>query len=115
MALTMKSEFTRSGFMGTDSLTAEIDTQPNSFGIKFVGGGRLLTTLGWRSVGYVKRGANLHANVETGDPDRGERWMTYQLQLGVGEKVYGLGERFGPFIKNGQVIYACVRWCFFLC
>ncbi|KAA8912026.1 galactose mutarotase-like domain-containing protein [Sphaerosporella brunnea] len=30
--------------------------------------------------------------------------MTYQLQLGVGEKVYGLGERFGPFIKNGQSV-----------
>lgn len=28
--------------------------------------------------------------------------MTYELQLGVGDKVYGLGERFGPFLKNGQ-------------
>jgi len=26
------------------------------------------------------------------------------LDLGVGELVYGLGERFGPFIKNGQTV-----------
>ena len=27
-----------------------------------------------------------------------------QLALGVGEKVYGMGERFGPFVKNGQSV-----------
>ena len=27
-----------------------------------------------------------------------------QLDLGVGELIYGFGERFGPFVKNGQVI-----------
>ena len=27
-----------------------------------------------------------------------------QLTLGVGECVYGLGERFTPFVKNGQVV-----------
>jgi alpha-D-xyloside xylohydrolase len=27
-----------------------------------------------------------------------------QLALGVGEKVYGMGERFGPFVKNGQTV-----------
>ena len=31
-------------------------------------------------------------------------FMRAQLQLGVGEKVYGLGERFTPFVKNGQVV-----------
>ncbi len=30
-------------------------------------------------------------------------WMTVQFQTYVGEKIYGLGERFGPFVKNGQV------------
>ena len=28
--------------------------------------------------------------------------MLAQLALGVGECVYGLGERFTPFVKNGQ-------------
>ena len=27
-----------------------------------------------------------------------------QLDLGVGELVYGLGERFGPLVKNGQTV-----------
>ena len=30
--------------------------------------------------------------------------MREQLRLGVGEYVYGLGERFTPFVKNGQVV-----------
>lgn len=31
-------------------------------------------------------------------------FMRGQLEIGVGEKVYGLGERFTAFIKNGQTI-----------
>ena len=34
----------------------------------------------------------------------GEHYIREQLTLGVGESVYGLGERFGPFAKNGQVV-----------
>ncbi len=37
----------------------------------------------------------------TGD---GAHHMLSRLSLGVGEQVYGLGERFTPFIKNGQVV-----------
>ncbi|MEZ4639924.1 MAG: hypothetical protein R2856_34015 [Caldilineaceae bacterium] len=32
------------------------------------------------------------------------RFAHEQLSLGVGETVYGLGERFTPFVKNGQVV-----------
>jgi alpha-D-xyloside xylohydrolase len=32
------------------------------------------------------------------------RFIHEQLALGVGECVYGLGERFTPFVKNGQVV-----------
>ncbi|GIK65681.1 MAG: alpha-xylosidase [Chloroflexota bacterium] len=32
----------------------------------------------------------------------GETYLREQLSLQVGETIYGLGERFGPFIKNGQ-------------
>ena len=45
----------------------------------------------------------MHPKANYTDPNKGKRWVTYQLQLGVGDKVYGLGERFGPFAKNGQV------------
>lgn len=31
-------------------------------------------------------------------------YMLVELDLSVGEKLYGLGERFGPFIKNGQSV-----------
>ena len=31
-------------------------------------------------------------------------FMRAQLDLGIGEKIYGLGERFTPFVKNGQVV-----------
>jgi alpha-D-xyloside xylohydrolase len=34
----------------------------------------------------------------------GGKWIHEQLALAPGESVYGLGERFGPFIKNGQSI-----------
>jgi alpha-D-xyloside xylohydrolase len=60
-------------------------------------------------VGYVKQGANDHPNKAMADPDAGKRWMTFQFDLAVGEKIYGLGERFGPFIKNGQVCFAISR------
>jgi alpha-D-xyloside xylohydrolase len=59
--------------------------------LTFEGGGRVLTRSGWRSVGYVqteREGTHVHE----------------QLTLGVGECVYGLGERFTAFVKNGQVV-----------
>ncbi|HJV64016.1 MAG TPA: alpha-xylosidase, partial [Albitalea sp.] len=45
----------------------------------------------WRSLGYVQWG------------DKGN-FVHEQLTLAVGETVYGLGERFTPFVKNGQVV-----------
>ncbi|MGA5421941.1 alpha-xylosidase [Streptomyces lavendulocolor] len=36
-------------------------------------------------------------------PD-GAHHMVAQLALGVGEQIYGLGERFTPFVKNGQTV-----------
>lgn len=54
-------------------------------------GDRVLTRSDWRSQGYVQwagKGNFVHE----------------QLALSVGEYVYGLGERFTPFVKNGQVV-----------
>ncbi|KAL3489987.1 glycosyl hydrolases family 31-domain-containing protein [Aspergillus germanicus] len=87
------------------SLSASVDTRPKSFDVSFHAKNKLLTKLGWRSVGYVKQGTTaLHPRANYLDPNKGKRWVTYQLQLGVGDKVYGLGERFGPFVKNGQSV-----------
>jgi alpha-D-xyloside xylohydrolase len=49
------------------------------------------TRSGFRGAGYV-------------EADDGRRFVFEQLDLGVGENVYGLGERFSAFVKNGQVV-----------
>lgn len=36
--------------------------------------------------------------------DTGKSYITEQLLLDVGEQIYGLGERFTPFVKNGQIV-----------
>ncbi|WP_163538637.1 alpha-xylosidase [Gracilibacillus sp. YIM 98692] len=38
------------------------------------------------------------------DGPRDQTYMRGQLRLGVGEHLYGLGERFTPFVKNGQSV-----------
>ncbi len=63
----------------------------NGWEITFESDGRVLTGSGWRGMGYVQR-------------DGHEAHVHEQLSLGVGECVYGLGERFTAFVKNGQVV-----------
>ena len=58
--------------------------------IDFLDGDRAITSSGWRGMGLVDT------------PDG--RYIHEQLALGVGECVYGLGERFTAFVKNGQVV-----------
>lgn len=85
-------------------LKSTVNTDPKAFNIDFEAKGEVLTQLGWRSVGYVKEDTTaLHPKANYTDPNKGKRWVTYQLKLAVGAKVFGLGERFGPFQKNGQV------------
>ncbi len=38
------------------------------------------------------------------DSGKQNAYMSEQLSLSVGEHIYGLGERFGPFVKNGQSV-----------
>jgi alpha-D-xyloside xylohydrolase len=59
--------------------------------MSFEADGRVLTKSGWHSVGYMQA------------PGK-RNFMHEQLSLGVGECVYGLGERFTAFVKNGQVV-----------
>ena len=69
-------------------LSAEIG-RGQAWQLDFTAGGRPLTSSAGKTVGLA-----------TG-PD-GTRYVYQQLSLGVGETVYGLGERFGPVAKNGQ-------------
>ena len=59
--------------------------------VEFFHNGRKLTQSGWRSLGYAVL-------------DTGECFTKEELQLSVGENIFGLGERFTPFIKNGQSV-----------
>ncbi|HLK60962.1 MAG TPA: alpha-xylosidase [Chthonomonadaceae bacterium] len=59
--------------------------------VEFTANGKPLTKSGSRGMGY--------AEVEGEGP-----YLHEQLALGVGECVYGLGERFTSFVKNGQVV-----------
>ena len=72
------------------ALTATVRTE-GAWGVQFSGGGRVLTSSTPRSIGVVTDAA-------------GDAYVHEQLSLGVGEHVYGLGERFGPFVKNGQSV-----------
>ena len=58
--------------------------------VEYKVGGRVITSSAWRGMGIV-------------DTPEG-RFIHEQLNLGVGECVYGLGERFSAFVKNGQVV-----------
>jgi len=70
-------------------LTVRVAKRPD-WRVDFLDGDRVVTSSGWRGL----------ALMETPEG----RFMVEQLNLGVGECVYGLGERFTPFVKNGQVV-----------
>ncbi|MEN0085018.1 MAG: alpha-xylosidase [Leifsonia sp.] len=78
------------GVLTTGGLTATVK-RGAPWSLTFSAGDRVLTSSGHKSLG--------HMTVE-GDGT----YVHEQLALGVGELVYGLGERFGPLVKNGQVV-----------
>ena len=71
-------------------LRAEISK--GNWQIDFFGGDQLLTTSGY------------HGMAHAWDVKADKTWMVDSLMLDVGECVYGLGERFGAYVKNGQTV-----------
>ena len=74
------------------SLKAVIHKTPNAYKLAFYEGEKFLTESSFRNL------AHRH-NRETG-----KNYMVEQLLIDVDEYVYGLGERFTPFVKNGQTV-----------
>jgi alpha-D-xyloside xylohydrolase len=72
-------------------LSVRVPTPDAPWRVEFVADGRLVTWSGPRGMGIVEVAGEGH-------------YMHEQLALGVGETVYGLGERFTAFVKNGQVV-----------
>ena len=71
-------------------LTARV-LRGQQWGLDFESAGATLTRSAPKSIGLAT------------DPD-GRSYVYQQLSLGVGEQVYGLGERFGPVEKTGQTV-----------
>ncbi len=76
--------------LNTGDLAVRVRTR-GGWEISFEQQGRTLTQSSGRGIGYIQ-----HAG--------GGAFVHEQLSLGVGECVYGLGERFTAFVKNGQVV-----------
>lgn len=68
--------------------------------MQFNRGDYKLTTSKQKDLAYVKT-AFKGLVYET---DNDDAYMKEQLGLSVGELIYGLGERFTPFVKNGQTV-----------
>ena len=71
---------------------AVIDKRPDSWGIAFFDEDRKLTATGFRNLAYMA------------DGNSGKNYMVEQLELDIDEVIYGLGERFTPFVRNGQTV-----------
>ena len=92
-------------------LTARI-AEGAPWNLTFESDGAPLTSSGRKSIGYIGLDAGAPVPAEpvgaTGVSHTGlaprSAYLHAQLSLGVGELVYGLGERFGPLVKNGQSV-----------
>lgn len=85
-------------------LSLSINTSQNNLDFVFRGSGGKLTGHSFRSIGYVGDQTTEKSRFEDGLFFERQGYMLAGLDLGVGENLYGLGERFGPFVKNGQSV-----------
>ncbi len=73
-------------------LTATVAKAARGWSVAFSAEGRPLTESGYRGMARALKRAT------------GESYMIDSLMLDVGERVYGFGEKFTPYVKNGQVV-----------
>ena len=99
------------GTVTAGPLTARIN-RGAPWGLTFEADGKVITESGAKSIGHVSLAKDAPVSAEpagvTGITETGlaasDEYLHARLSLGVGELVYGLGERFGPLVKNGQTI-----------
>ncbi|ROR72874.1 alpha-xylosidase [Bogoriella caseilytica] len=99
------------GELVTGGLRARV-TPGAPWNLTFLDGERELTRSGHKSIGYMRLGPQAPVPAEptgvSGVTENGlapaRTYLHTQLGLDVGELVYGLGERFGPLVKNGQSV-----------
>ncbi|MFJ2543189.1 alpha-xylosidase [Microbacterium sp. NPDC087589] len=97
------------GAITSGDLTARV-RQGAGWSLSFESGGHVLTSSEESSIAMIDVDPSVALDGQLEDQLRrhrgggAQRYMHQQLSLGVGELVYGLGERFGPLVKNGQSI-----------
>ncbi len=79
------------------SLTLTITKDP--FAMTFSRNGEVVAKSDRRDLAFVKEN---WTGLMYDTP--GHCWMSERLSLSVDEQIYGLGERFGTFVKNGQTV-----------
>lgn len=98
----------------TGGLTVKV-VKDAPWNLTFIGeDGKVLTESAGKSLGRFKLGAESNVTAQpvsefgvTMDGsarDESDVFIAIQLHLSVGEDVYGLGERFGAYVKNGQSV-----------
>jgi alpha-D-xyloside xylohydrolase len=91
--------------LSSGTLSVAISPDHHDFNIKFYAsdGSKTLTSLLSRSVGFAYKlpPGNMK---EVEDMRNIDHYVFTQTELGVGESIHGLGERFGAFNKVGQHI-----------
>ena len=77
-----------------------------TFGFTFEADGKMLTGLGFRNLGYMQYDRTPASKFPGKDYLRSQYqpYMVTELSLSPGECIYGLGERFTAFVKNGQMV-----------
>ena len=80
---------------------AKLVITKENWSMTYYNGDKKLCTSAWRDLAYMKTDWKGDAYVKSVDKDA---YMRQQLSLGVGELIYGLGERFAAFTRNGQSI-----------
>ncbi len=90
--------------LDTGVLKVRVTRRPFSY--SFEADGRVLTTCGFRNLGYMRwdRQPSTMFPAENYLTENHKPYMMTELSLGVGECVYGFGERFTAFVKNGQSV-----------
>ncbi len=79
----------------------ELHIAKDPFSMEFYCGGKRITGMNASDFGYIRTG---DTGVLLYEEEAGPVYMRGATGLSVGEKIYGLGEHFGPFVKNGQNI-----------
>ncbi len=90
--------------MTSGEVTVRVNRREGTY--RFEAQGKVITECGFRNLGYIRwaKQPSTMFPKENYLSERHEPYMVTELSLKAGERVYGLGEQFTPFVKNGQVV-----------